>query len=576
MKFLSIKTVVGSLMGGIMMLLATSASAADLDALCDIKVFVSGASAQDESYVNQVRALMDTGLLTTIGPDTINNRDQFFGEQDDDFTLIIGTLDDAQISGYTGSDVACFYKRSAGGSAWGVQPVSQGTGLIGGAPSGYSLGTGIVMMIGTDCTTSTANPGEDQQGTCDMDVAGGAELIIPDIGLSDVEPAQFTSFNTPAPTFDSSTNNFNAGGLSDPTFVGMSTADVNALDINQQSMFVFGTIVNPEFYEALQVCQGLVADFTVDDFDNLDTMPSLTKGQIVGMFSGASIDLQSIPCTNSGTSKPAVMNLWEVANADGVAPNQTGAEVCTRVDGSGTQAQFRIKVLGTGCNANSFVDFAPPTATDIVPGVIDNTFALTENDSSSDMDACVGGIGNAQETLAERWKIGFNATGKVSSLDSTPGSADYYRFIKVDGQAPTLENTYDGGYFDAVQATLQTRSVNGGEYYDDIVDTTANGVSDIIDQLVTNFGSVSDVGSANSTAVGSAGTSGGVWYGGSMAISGVGASPCSLGASSAGFDGAAYPCAIVTHSPGTAVLDNCRVPVGVSEVLVVDGDGTTP
>ena len=52
------------------------------------------------------------------------------------------------------------------------------------------------------------------------------------------------------------------------------------------------------------------------------------------------------------------------------------------------------------------------------------------------------------------WGIGYQSTEKNATL------SEAYRFVKIDGYAPTLENVHSGNYYDFVQSTLQRRGDN--------------------------------------------------------------------------------------------------------------------
>ena len=491
------RNVLALITGAVMLSGFSSAQAVEfnLASLCDIKVYISGASAQDNTLDAQVQALMkDTGNIPAGGATVPNG--SIWEADDDDWRVIIGEVSSTAFGGYdfetdgsvnTDTPTLCVYKRSKGGSAWGVQPITQGDGSGGVTPAagapGRTKGLAIVYMSATTC--------DDTDNKCNFATGADKENVVPDIGLSDVEPIQFTDENTPGPGTDG-----------DPDPAAISTAEVADMEIFQQAMFAFGVNVNPEFYAALQVCQGLVPDFASVDYDSLELMPSLTKGQVTSFFTGLQQDLEAIPCTDfdSRFGKPAVLNLYTVAEtaaandatvsvpprSGGFAP---GIETCVRTDGSGTKAQFRIKFFGKGCLASGAFDFVQENA-----GAGD-IYVMSLVSGSSAMGRCLSGntgegyavlgdgeAGPAPEfTTAQRWKIGFQATDKNKEFDAgatnappfvDPEEKGFYRFVKVDGQAPTLANTAFGGWFDVVNATLQRRaSANpaGREYFQNAV-----------------------------------------------------------------------------------------------------------
>jgi len=531
-----------------------SAAPVDLTTVCDINIYLSGASAQDNSLNSQVTGLMLSGAGNIPGTN-IPDGTIFPGLDDSSWRIIVGRIDNAAITAGTGgvsttNPVACVHKRSEGGSAWGVQPVSQGNG---GGVSGRTLGTPVAMMTGLDCDDGTAG------GTlgCDQTDVGETVLIVPDGGLSDVEPVQFNGLNTPStPQVDPSDNL--GGGISDPVLAGMSPTDINNLQVFQQSMFAFGIGISNNFYKALQVCQGLIPTFaTADDFNSVATMPTLSKAEVVGMQSGNLVSMRNIPCTNFDTdfAKPAALNLYDVAAAAGVAPTFTGPELCQRVDGSGTQAQFRIKVLANGCLASGALDFAD--------GGGFSPFTVVQNSGSGDMDACLNGTAGVAQS--ERYKIGFQSTNRASNIAA--GSVAW-RFVKVDNQVPSLANVANGAWFDAVQSTLQLRAPASREYFHAVEDTgNAQDVENILQTLIANFAVPSAVAAANASETYTAGQVG-EWFGGSLVVHGAG---CDVNSGATGFGATTNPCAFVTHEVG-GQLNNCRTPVYTGPAIL-DYDG---
>ena len=561
-----------ALLTGALALQATSSAfAVNLDAECDIDVFISGASAQDNTLVAQVQNLMlSTG---TIGATGVTNGSVFRGDEDNSWRLIIGQADNSKIAGGLSSTnpVLCVHKRSEGGSAWGVQPVVQNA--VGTHPNGQTVGTPINFMLGVDCDAGTS--------LCSQSEVGESVLISPDAGLSDVEPAVFNGDNTPGAAVTAGEGEGAQDTALDPTtLTGMTASDVAGLEVFQQAMFPFGVGVNPEFYAALQVCQGMYPSFAAQAadplaYDSLDLMPSLTHSQIVSLYTGFSNGALSLPCDNipsdyvdaANPLGPGVINVLSVAQASGAGPAGFNTQVCRRVNGSGTHAQFRLKVLGVGCQSSGALDFA----TVDIPGLVN----FIGNSGSSDMGRCMGGTVSDRgiQPTTTSWKIGFQATDKVDEFSATlpggglaapaAGNAGYWRFIKVDGAAPTLANAAYGGWFDAVQATLQRRAgataADRNYFHDEINGGSATDVENFLTQLIANFGDIVTVGGANFETPGNAGAT--TWFGGSLVINGSG---CTV--SGTGFDATSNPCSSVTHEIGT--LNNCLVPVNnVSGIL---------
>jgi hypothetical protein len=70
--------------------------------------------------------------------------------------------------------------------------------------------------------------------------------------------------------------------------------------------------------------------------------------------------------------------------------------------------------------------------------------------------------GNNQFYGKRRWGLGYQSLEKNADVSSA------YRFVKIDGAAPTLENIHAGKYYDFAESTLQRRGGNG-DYNSSIV-----------------------------------------------------------------------------------------------------------
>lgn len=616
------------LAGAAMMQFTVNASAENLESLCEIDIFASGASAQDTNFDAVIRDQLMLTTGTVPGGTGIQNGSIFFGDADTSWRVIIGQ---ANVSGIPGNPVVCVHKRSEGGSGWGVQPVSQGNG---GGEAGRTRGTPINFMTVADCDlTNVASPGARNSNSganplrCSQDLVNESQLIIPDVGLSDVEPAQFTTVNTPVPAVTAGIPVSAGNTALDPVLFGMSADDIAAADVNQQAMFAFGTGVNPQLYAALQVCQGIYPSFAaqaadLNAFDDLDLMPTLARAEVVGLQTGNITTWAQIPCEHPplGTTT-ATPNLLSVANEFGAGPTDPAPDICQRTDGSGTQAQFRIKVLEFGCLATGGFDFVNPSPLQSIlepsgfPGTV---VRVTQNPGSGDMDECLSGSEALNLTgprgvtsTTQRWKIGFQSTGQMNSFlnnNANFGSAQnnlvtlmpaqfvngpgttgtpnfaafdtssidgFWRFVKVDGAAPTLRNTAFGGWFNAVQSTLQRRVSR--EYYDVIVNGGNEAVVDtFLDALINNFGDPADLADSNRVHPNDGDPQ---WTGGALVVQGAGCDINSGDGFQPGFEpqatfGAFNACGVVTHLSAAGVLDNCRIPtINPANLGSLDGNG---
>ncbi len=225
---------------------------------------------------------------------------------------------------------------------------------------------------------------------------------------------------------------------------------------------IFNTPVSLNLRNALQCAQGL----TVGSEDEAN-MPNLPKSVIASMANGGIASWNTLRAQR-------VDGTW-VALADAVAdkvsqglcpgynlavnpiPTDRRVRFCRRVDSSGTNTQFRVKMLNQGCtsesqnqspdntpsstnNTNTFANWqnvAPPIAS--APAII-------EASSSSNMNSCLSAFSDPAAPATQRWAIG------IQSLENNVNLANNYRFIKIDGYAPTVKNVLEHKYFDWVES----------------------------------------------------------------------------------------------------------------------------
>ncbi len=360
----------------------------------DIEIWMSGASAQDKGLGFLFSDLCQAGTLDTYF-DVSNPAKPGKAHR-----AFFCTIDPAKVPGLTaagGAPKVLFHKRSAGGSGMGVAPVADEQAIE------------HMRINNGNCT--------DQGGGtwhCTISNPGDTELKVSDAGISDVEPALFVGPNVPA-----GANPVGASQLA-------------RLDSFGAAGLVFGVPVSTNLRNALQAAQGL----TVGAEDEAN-MPSLSKREVTSLFSGNMKKWDEFFV--NGVSLPVA-----AANAGVTPPTDTKVHICRRVPGSGTQAQFNAVFMNAPCTAGA------PAAT-----TTSNFFfgpVTTLNSGSGDMTLCLdsatkdanGNIGAANNY----WAVGIQSTEKKSAG---------FRFVKIDGVAPTIQNAANGSYEDWVEQSIQWR-----------------------------------------------------------------------------------------------------------------------
>lgn len=282
---------------------------------------------------------------------------------------------------------------------------SAGGSGMGVAPVADATPMEFMNVNSTNCTL-TATP---NTYNCAYNATSNMHMHTSDAGLSDVEPALFVGVNSIG---------------SDVT-----SSQLAKLDVRSVRAGVFGIPVTTALRNALQKAQGLV----VGD-ETQANMPSLSKIQVASLM--AKNGVKKWDTLYMGGSK-----LTAVAGV--TPPSDLKVHICRRVNGSGTQAQFNANFLGNPCSASAL---APADTSSALSGPV-----VVLNSGSGDVDACLDG-----KNTSNIWAVG------VLSTESNVSLAKGYRFIKIDGVAPTLENVWNNTYFDWAEESMQWRTPSAG------------------------------------------------------------------------------------------------------------------
>lgn len=317
------------------------------------------------------------------------------------FSCSIGA---GEIAGVAAGTSALFRKES-GGSQTGVGPVANNTTL-----NGINLDT---------CTISA---------TANLWSCSDTTIQVPaEIGISDVEPELFTVSQN--------------GGLS------VSAAALSAMTVNSVNAQAFGIVVTPDLRNALQAAQGL----TVGS-DDVANIPSLSSAVIANIFAGRMANWSTL-VDGSGIG----------INATATKTNSNGVEICLRAPGSGTQAQFNAFYMGNACAyrgaaGNQFLGYGSladgaGVVNDIARRQLGPVLApppyAHHTTGSSDMGKCLTNIAAANRTA-----IGIQSLEKVVE---TNADRNNFKYVAIDGVAPTLENMQAGLYRNWASLSIQWR-----------------------------------------------------------------------------------------------------------------------
>ncbi len=463
----------------------------------DIEISLSGATAQDGNIGALFKELCVAGSLDEY-------RDGPSGSAGGNHRAYFCRLDTSKVTGLsTTTPKVLFHKTSTtktasgsiGGSGIGVNPVM------------LKQAVDVMAISNGNCLAPT---GSESYWRCRITQPGDTAPKVPDAGVSDVNPEMFTGPNTPT---------------------GVAPVDAGQvaklLEVKSGGSLVFGIPVTLELRNALQraqIDQGELASDCAGQ-ESEACMPSLSKQLIASLMTGQLGKWDLVKAGKGGSSKPLT------DYADGKTTDSK-VYICRRTNGSGTQATINAKILNAPCTAGAV---NPAETSNDLAGPI-----VRLNAGSGDVEKCLVDLNSGTNTSGQNasatkaWAIGVQSTERNASNSLA------YRFIKVDGEAPTLQNAAAGRYHIAAEVTYQWLK-SGGPTGDK---------AKIISRIATDAGKPSIIAGNNAAFKYTWG------QGGYLAVS------------SSGWDVSANgeldlnnPVTPYTHAPAGLSLDNCRVPV---------------
>jgi hypothetical protein len=383
-----------------------------------LDLFVSGSSAQDNTIEQLFRYICAANSLDIYRSNDGNAR-----------FLFCRTRNGAgAMPGFPEGLKVAFHKSSIGGSGGGVGPLIQ---------------------LATVPFLNVADLREHFDERCPAQkrrqIAGEGELVaftafdclnpapareVPDVGISDIEPRFFLDLYHLAPDA------------------------VDALKVTSVNAFIFGVPVNLALRNAMQAARFPRTDrcnpanphysdeVTVDQTTRAKRgeteacMPGLTRAQIAGIFAGTLTTWGEIltPAGYPLASKDP--KTGQVSAPAGVAaPADDRIYVCRRVDTSGTQKSYEMFFLNQRC------------ATGVRP-FAESGEQIFMGSGTADVKSCL-----YQLDQKKVWAVGIMSTENVAST-----ADDRWRFVKVDGVAPTLLNTFSGRWPFFVEQSYQWRN----------------------------------------------------------------------------------------------------------------------
>jgi hypothetical protein len=442
-------------LGALAALASTGAQALAPSTPIDAQVFIGGATAQDPGFLLIVRTIcqnnaINTSTAATIAASDATRMDAYLGTDNQVYTCLSNTA----LAGVPNGTRIAVYKTSIGGSGTGVIPLARqitdyGGNLVRFLPVPSSLpaactavapGAAVIGQVAVGARVAA-------QYISHTGCGSGTRAIVPQIGISDVEPALID---------------------------GALPSDVTALTTTAVNHGIFGFAVSEPLRNALQAAQGLVS-CSVGRADAsrelLNNQPSLTRPQLAAIMTGNVSNWNSITVRGaSGAS--GLYDFVAAQGAFGSAGNQAcpfptalagegGARtfIIRRVPSSGTQAITEIWTAKQRCE-QGVVEFL---------GDLDGANDASGTQPTFDPDAWVqaysssSGVRNGLDRAAGPWAVQAGSPAQYRwaignlSCENTAASAGgnrAYRFVKINGATPGLRDTANTSYdFYAEQVT---------------------------------------------------------------------------------------------------------------------------
>jgi hypothetical protein len=455
----------------------------------------------------------------------------------------------------TDKDNLLIYKRDEGGSGYGVSPIiAEAKGDIAGAAIEF------MKVLSTNCSGATpAVVGTLSTITCEYSTgeAGNNVKVIPDFGISDVDPGAFKGQNAPLKT-DNIT-----------LFSDVTASDVSLLTVTPGAAVVFGVPATMKLYRALQGAQLAMKTIPATGKNNAGTgdvtcavgnttdevcMPSLSKQEISTLIKGDWANWDKLKVVVGGVSTGLAE--WATANQPLDKPVSPVTHICRRENGSGTQAQLNNFALNYPCTTASG-QTAPASGNDGINGNGGNktesssVALIHENSTSGRVTACLKDLNSGSDAATDgftnpyvgvRWAIGAQSLETSKDID--------FEFVKINGVAPTLANVVKGSYLDWFENTFQYNN-------DHAKFKTDTGLKLTIDAIIKASSVPAVMGSLNTGFKHDFGN-------GSFL-----ANPKSNTPVTTGIYNSTLPINPYSHIPSQSVaLDNCRAPVAYNSSAV--------
>lgn len=416
----------------------------------NLTIRLSGAVAVNKAYTQVV-----TDILAAPGTvDTFNDADAVTGSVGSNWTAHYFTGNANLGTGLAGKKIL-LVRRTRGGSGYGVIP------QIGNIPLEH------LNIVGLPASAWVADGAQGWKQTITAANAskylvkkvsdGGVIAVDPDILL---KPG---TENYPDQQIELTT------GLPEPGWpLNLSQISKTNFTVIPTSGLVYGVAVTLDLYKVLQAAQiragVLPSSVVIGNYSETD-MPNLNRAVIGSLLAGkigAWDQLKIVDKTDNNAIK-SLTDSGILADAGVSAPykeattglNLTPVALGLRNNGAATSVLAYSVFLNYPSTKNAFGP-AAKTADNAVdedaslpivkqPIIIADTGTLLKDWQNG---TNILGFNNIPDgsAYAKRWGIAINTADKNTAVTATGAGGDPWRYIRIDGYAPTLENVAAGGY----------------------------------------------------------------------------------------------------------------------------------
>lgn len=285
------------------------------------------------------------------------------------------------------------------------------------------------------------------------------------------------------------------------------------LTIKPAGGLAYGIGVTLDLYKTLQAAQiatgTLPADTKIGDYSKESSIPTLSRNFLASLISGKIKSWDEVQIVDergiaSGEKTGKVLGtLTSFAKDAGVEAPLTNGKNLVAVSNRNKGAAVGAAISATILNAPGTQNALNPATS---PGNPTNGPIVTQPPGTGQVDGVLtdwqngGNASTYNLDGAKHWGIGqqsldFNASGALGKDPAKP-----YRFIRIDGYAPTLNNVASGNYPVWAESTIQWRNqANNGPTGDKLV---------ILERLADDIGSPAVAAAVNAKIVTTFGPSG--------------------------------------------------------------------